>query len=359
MKLVPSLLLAFGLLIPLAPAAVAAPPPEDEDEAAEVEEEEQAEEEEPADDELFYSDGFETLPEDEVVDPDAEGTYIWGLRSEDNGIAALAFDILNDNLPATYELSPWDTPMHDEERFAPTEEEIQAKIGDEEYSPLKEVLTDGPVNGLEVPIFVLVPDTVLEGTGATAGIPNAATYKAMRVADELTNGIAFTYTTRTDSIQFEGSAQQVIPQLQYIDVEVYQGVVKFFFNLGMDSGLYNQKTGGRSYQATATAPAKSIADGYDLALERALQAAVRKAIGAAVQASGMKTPDTVKGRIDYYQIANEGWWAETEEFEVTVKAYITVNVHTGQPAPMLSRPGSPAIVEIGGSGEGDSESTDN
>ena len=288
-----------------------------------------------------------------------EQPTFWAQRGDDGSWAAFAWDVENDNLPPEMQLNPWDLPSiePDPADKTPTDESIQAKLNDDEFSPLKQVLADGPIDGVEVPIMVLVPDTVLQdNVHQTAGIPDAATLKAINVADQLTNGISFTYVKRGDAVQLGAAPQFSIPQLQFQDAKLYQGVVQFYFNMGMNPQTYATKARGNAYEGSATVESESISDGYDRAREQALQQAVRRAVGDSIRGSNKPLSETVTGQINYFMVTNEGY--QDGAFTCEVKAYITLSKSDSSaqhaPPPLVApRSSDPIIMDGSGGSNGD------
>lgn len=313
------------------------------DEEAAPDEEEAMDEE--AVEEEYYNDGisteweggfdFEAIPED---------TFIWSYRGEGDSLMAFAVDVLNDTVDPEFELHDWDvTGGADEEDdySAPTADEIQARLNDEEFSPLRQVLADGPIEGEEVSLMVLVPDSALAEARATQSIPNVAILKAVTMADQLTNGLKFSYIKRQDYVQFTPGAQSGVPQLQFEDAKVFEGVVQFHFNLGMPTTTFGSKRRGEGYSARADIPSESIADGYDRARDEAMRLAVRKAIGEAARGKNQALPETVSGTVDFWEVLNEGY--ADGNFTVELRAWITVDALGAPSTAPLTTPG-PIII---------------
>ncbi|MCG3151994.1 MAG: hypothetical protein GEEBNDBF_01281 [bacterium] len=296
----------------------------------------------------YYNDGISTSWDDgEPFGDIAEDTFIWSYRGGDSFLA-WAIDVINDDLPPDVSLHDWDITGGSDEADEPpmTSADIQAKLEDESFSPLKQVLADGPLEGQEVPLMVLVPDSVLAEARTTQSLPNVAILKAVTVADQLTNGLKFTYVKRQDLITFQPGPQSGVPQLQFRDAKVYEGVVQFHFDLGMPYSTYGAKRRGSGYTARADVPSSSIADGFDRAREEALRMAVRRAIGEAARGRNTPMPEQVTGSIDFWEITNEGYQEGT--FTVELTAWVTVEA-LGAPAPMPTttapRAGEPIIID--------------
>ncbi|MEO7995397.1 MAG: hypothetical protein ABI743_13450, partial [bacterium] len=274
--------------------------------------------EEPADD-TFYADGIDEEPGGDVS-PDAP--YLWGIRGNDGSWDALVYDIMTDQLPPETFYNPWDVPSVEDDEGAPTTESIQDKLQDENFSPLKQVLTEGPVDGAQIPLMVLISDAALDQGLETKGIPDTATYKAVTLADQLTNGIGFTYDKRSDAVTLSSQPQNLAAQLQYLDAKAYDGVVQFFFNLGMPESTYLGKTNGKPVSGQAIIASESIADGYDQAREQALEQAIKRAIGERYRGQSTPLPDTITGTVDFFQVTNEGYLDGS--FTVELDAWVTV-----------------------------------
>lgn len=296
----------------------------------------------------YYNDGIDSAwdPNWDPIEA-SEGAYIWGMRADQGSWLAFVVDLLNDDLDPAYgfeEYWPGEEPLEPQDPFAGGRgADVRERLEDEQFSPLRRVIEDGPVEGIEVPLMVLVPDTVLAEARETKGIPNVAILKAMRTADQLSNGLAFTYIKRNDLVAFQPAAQSVVPQLQYQDVRVFEGVVQFHFHMGMTPGQYANRRRGEPVTGRATVASISIADGFDRAKEQALQQAVRRAIGQRAQGSSTPLPDQVTGRIEFWEITNEGYL--DGEFTVEVNAWVTVELPQGAGAPRASDP-APALGPV-------------
>lgn len=261
---------------------------EDEDEDEEVEEESPEEE----------NQGEE---ESEDEDDDEESGFLDFLSSEDS-------DNQDD------EEADNSSSIDDESTDWETSEDPNA-------DPLMEDMTVNwdDVPGVKVPFFFLMNS---ETPGINDAFEPAVTrLKALKWADQMTNGISFKYETTTQGIYLAENMEEIPQFVHMVDRIEFVGVARFEYEVAIPEALVESKTNGRRVVGVGEKRSKSIALSFEAARKEAFTQAVRSAfIKERFEKDPQKT--TYTGTITGWEVLSEGWKPETDSFYLRLQVWI-------------------------------------
>jgi hypothetical protein len=263
---------------------------EDEDDEEESAEESEEEEEENQGDE-----------ESEDEDDDEESSFLDFLSSEDSDNQD---DEEEDNSSSTDdESTDWETS----EDF------------DTELLMVDETVNWDDVPGVKVPFFFLM-DSETRGIN-DAFEPAVARFKALKLADQMTNGISFKYETTTQSVYLAENMVEIPEFVHIVDRMEFVGVSRFEYEVAIPEEMIESKTNGRRVVGVGEKRSKTVALSFEAARKEAFTQAV---ISAFLKERFKKDPQktTYTGTITGWEVLSEGWKQENDAFYMRLRAWI-------------------------------------
>jgi len=175
------------------------------------------------------------------------------------------------------------------------------------------------VPGVKVPFFFLM-DSETPGIN-DAFEPAVARFKALKIADQLTNGISFKYETTTQSVYLVENIEEISEFVHMVDRMEFVGVSRFEYEVAIPEEMIESKTNGRRVFGVGEKRSKTVALSFEAAREEAFKQAVRSAF---LKERFKKDPQktTYTGTITGWEVLSEGWKQENDTFYMRLRAWI-------------------------------------
>ena len=175
------------------------------------------------------------------------------------------------------------------------------------------------VPGVKVPFFFLM-------NSDTQGIndafePPIARLKALKWADQMSNGIPFKYEIATGEIYLTENMVEIPEFVHFVDRIDYIGISRFEYEVAIPEDIVTGKTSGRSVVAVGEKRSKDLA----LSFEAARKEAFTKAIITAFSKEHLDRDSDKEyqtGKINGWEVLSEGWKAESESFYLQLRVWV-------------------------------------
>lgn len=175
------------------------------------------------------------------------------------------------------------------------------------------------VPGVKVPFFFLM-DSETPGIN-DAFEPAVARLKALKWADQMTNGILFKYETTNQSVYLAENMEEIPEFVHMVDRIEFVGISRFEYEVAIPEEMIQSKTSGRRVVGIGEKRSKTVALSFEAARKEAFTQAVRFAF---IKERFKKDPQktTYTGTITGWEVLSEGWKQENDAFHLRLRVWI-------------------------------------
>ncbi len=175
------------------------------------------------------------------------------------------------------------------------------------------------VPGVKVPFFFLM-------NADTPGIndadePVVARLKALKAADQMTNGISFKYEIASGDVYLTENMVEIPEFVHMVDRIEYIGVSRFEYEVAIPENIVAGKTSGRRVVVVGEKRSKNLALSFEAARKEAFTKAVETAfIKEHLDKDSDREYQT--GTIAGWEVLSEGWKAESDSFYLQLRVWV-------------------------------------